>query len=93
MAVGRRAEVRVVGVAGVLRVGQHAIAAQPHAAEVRVLEVSRRFVEAQMEEPIVVPVRDVEQLRHGAAAETSWGAPVPVGVSPASGLPACGAGL
>ena len=34
-----------------------------------VLEVSRRFVEPEMEQPIVVPVGDVEQLRHGAAAE------------------------
>ncbi len=68
-AVRRRREVRVVRAGAVLGVAEHAVAAESHATEVRVLEVARGLVEAERVEFVVVPVRDVEKLRHRTAAE------------------------
>ena len=64
--VGRRRKRGVVA-ACVLHIGAHGVATQAQPAEIDGLEVPGRLVESEVEEPIVVPVRDVEELRCGTA--------------------------
>ena len=53
----------------VLSFGEHSVAAQAHAAEIRLLEVAGCFVEAEEKEFVVIPVGDVEELSDHAAPE------------------------
>ena len=64
LAVGRRAEVRVVGAAAVLRLGAHGVVAGAAAAVVVDLEVAARLVEAVLVLDVVDDVVPVEQVRH-----------------------------
>ena len=53
----------------VLSFGEHSVVAKAHAAEIRLLEVTGCFVEAQEIEFVVIPVGDVEELGNHAAPE------------------------